>query len=307
MALLGIGAAGTLTATSRRLAGARTQNSDRLGRRALRPHGGRRLRHGRPYSAGHLPDRRGRQPVGVAGALLHRGGGAVHLRRGGCGRRATSQPGSGGSDLWRESGRLGRRRGSGRAAARPRRIGRDDPAGRRPGRGRANSGGATSTRHRCWFLGNCPRCRSHRHRARRAASLRPLATRPSSSASRRTPPRHHALVQLARGHPRKRRISHGHRPQPELRRPSSQTPHWRDRRRRKRGRPGRPRCPGARPGPARPRGWRTTRRLGPATRSHRRIRCRRPAPRRRRPSRPRPTRRGIAPSLADRRWQCHRV
>ena len=304
MALLGIGAAGTLTATSRRLAGAAPTDGDRLGRRTLRPHGGRRLRHGRPYSARHVPNRCGRQPAGMAGALLHRGGGAVHLRRGGRRRRATSQPGPGGGDLWRESGWLGRRGGPGSAAARPGRIGRHDPAGRRPGRSRASRRGASASGHRRRPGQHCPRCRRHRHRARGAASLDPLAARPSPSASRYAPPRHQAVRQFARGHPPERRASHDHRPQPELRRTHSQAPHRSDGRRRKRGGAGRPRCRGPGPGPTHPRHRHTTRRIGPATRSNRRVRRRCPPARRRRPSRPRPARRGAAPSLA-RRWRRH--
>ena len=239
MALLGIGAAGTLTATSRRLAGAepRTAIGWAGALFALTAVGAY-------VTADRIPLDTYRigadaSQLAMAGALLHRGHSAVHLRWSGCCRGVAPQPQGRGRDLRRESGWIGRRCGPGPAAARPGRIGRHDPAGRRPGRSRASRRGASASGHRRRPGQHCPRCRGHRHRARGAASLDPLAARPSPSASRYAPPRHQAVRQFARGHPPERRVSHDHRPQPELRRSRSKAPHRPDGRRRKRGGAGR--------------------------------------------------------------------
>ena len=142
-----------------------------MGRRALRSHLGRRLCHGGPHSARHLPDRRGRRPVGMAGALLHRGCRPVYLCRGGRGCRVATQPGGGGHDLRRESGRFGRRGSPGRAAASPRRVGRNHSLGRRAGSGGDGDRRSPAPSHRSRPGGCRPLRRGHgRHPGRTPAS-----------------------------------------------------------------------------------------------------------------------------------------
>ena len=239
-------------------------NGDRLGRRTLRAHGGRRIRHCRPDSAGHLPDRRGRQPVAMAGALLHRGRSAVHLRWSGCCRGVAPQPGKGAGATYGAS-LAGSAAGAALALPLLAQV------------------GSAATILLAAALGVAAPVVAAPRLAAIGAGLASIALVVGAIVIAPAGPRVSIHSQLAQALQRpdtrrldtklsansrvdilqERRVSHDHRPQPELRRTHPQAPHRRDGRRRKRGGAGRPRCRGPGPRSACPRHRHTTRRTRP--------------------------------------------